>query len=131
MLGPTERDGPLMPQVRNRKPQLVLQLVQGVTADVAQDLMLEVVPHILERIEMGCIPRQHFHAQPLRRSTRQEVLDQSAAMNGRAVPDDQNVASDVLQEVLEKSHDGLVMIGPALHPQQELPMLSQRANGHT
>jgi hypothetical protein len=91
--------------------------------------MLEVPPHILDRIEIRRIPRQPFYLEPLCRILRQEVLDQPAAMNGRTVPDHQDVAGDVLQEMFQKAHDGLAAIGPALHAHQELPMLGQGTDG--
>ena len=58
----------------------------------------------LGRVELGRVGRQGLEAQALGRTLGQEVLDDLGAMEGRAVPDHQQRARDVSQQVLEEAH---------------------------
>lgn len=73
--------------------QLVPELVQGGAADVGEFDVLEVVPDALvEGIEVWGIARQGLEPEPSGSTTGEEVLDRLATVDGRAVPDDRQVA---------------------------------------
>ena len=55
------------------------------------------------RVQIGCIAGQPFQAKPLRTTIGQEVLDGLASVDRRAVPDHQQFAGDVTQQVLQKA----------------------------
>lgn len=64
----------------------------------------EVAPHVFNRIEFGRIGRHRLNLQaPLRSSD--EAFDQGAAMNGRAVPQDENLSRNMPQEVSQEEND--------------------------
>ena len=64
-------------------------------------MSFELAPQIFDRIELGRICRQPLdhHSFPRRRDV---VFDQQAAMNRRAVPEDQNLPGNMPLEVPEK-----------------------------
>ncbi len=118
-----------MPQIGNRQSQLVLERIQRVAADVAYGDMFQGAPHVCDRLEIGRIRWQAFPLEPLRPTARQKLFDDPAAMNGRAVPDHQDLAGDVLHEMLQKPHHRLAALRPPLHAHQQPPLLRERADG--
>lgn len=61
-------------------------------------------PHVLDRVEFRRVSRKTFHDDAL--SGRGDViLDQEAAMDGCAIPQDQNLAGDVPLQMTEKRDD--------------------------
>jgi hypothetical protein len=50
-------------------------------------------------------------------------------MDRRAVPNHQDLAGDVLQQVLQKAHHRLAALRPPLHAHQQLPVCRQRTDG--
>src|SRR6266542_736265 len=73
-------------------------------ADVAQLDALEIGPDAFVRIQVGRIAWQLLQAQPLGTALRQEGFDWPAAMNRRAVPDHEQLAGQVTQQVAEELH---------------------------
>jgi hypothetical protein len=64
----------------------------------------EMAPHVFHRIEFGRIGRQAMDLQtPF--CAGNEAFDQGTAMNGRAVPQDENLSGNMPQEVLQKEND--------------------------
>lgn len=67
-------------------------------------MRFEMPPHILHRIEFRRVSRQPFHHDaPL--GGCHMVFDQHTAMNGCAIPDDQNFSAHMPFEMLEKLDD--------------------------
>jgi hypothetical protein len=91
--------------------------------------MFQIAPHIFDGVEIRRIARQAFQLEPLRTTTRQELLDDPAEMDRRAVPDHQDLAWDVLQQMLQKAHHCLTAIRPPLHAHQKPTLRRQRADG--
>src|SRR5215472_361342 len=81
-----------------------MEIVQVGAADVTQFDVLEIGPDTLVRIELGRVAGQLLEAQPLGAAVRQELLDRPAAMNRRAVPDHQQFAGQIAQQVAEEVH---------------------------
>ena len=83
---------PLVPQPLCGLAQFGAKLRQITTADVLEFDSLEVVPDTLIRVQIGCIAGQAFQMDALGSTTGQKVLDDLTAMDGRAIPDDQQLA---------------------------------------
>jgi hypothetical protein len=71
------------------------QLSQVMAAEIAEFNALQVVPDALVRIQLRRVPRQLLQVQPSGGAVTQEVLDGLAAVNRRAIPDDQELAGDL------------------------------------
>lgn len=74
----------------------------GLGGDQVGDLMgLEVVPHILHRVQLRRIGRQSLHHQASP-GAGQVVLDQEAAMDRRPIPQDEDLARHMPLQMLEE-----------------------------
>jgi hypothetical protein len=71
------------------------QLGHITAAQSAQLDALELVPDAFVGVELGSIPGQLLQVQALGTTLAQEGLDRLPAMDGRAIPDDQQLATDV------------------------------------
>lgn len=85
--------------------QLPAQLVEVVTAAILQLAALEQIPDAFVRIEFRSVGGQAFEVQPLRCARREEVLDGLAAVNGRAIPDHQQLTAHLPEQLPEKGHN--------------------------
>src|SRR5947208_2413727 len=94
---------------------------EGLTADIAQLHALEVVPDALVRVEVRGVARERFEADASSAALSQEVLDRLATMDRGAIPDDQELAGDVAQQMLEEAHDIRALIRPFLHQHEQPP----------
>src|SRR6266511_1621560 len=72
-------------------------------ADVTQFHVLEVCPDALVRVQIGSVARQLLEAQSFGYTLGQEVFDGLTAMNRRTVPDHQQLARNVSQQMLEEA----------------------------
>jgi hypothetical protein len=69
----------------------------------------ELLPEALARIQCRRLRRQALQVKALRRALGQELLDDTTAVHGGAVPDDDHAAWDFTQQVLQKGdHVGRV-----------------------
>ncbi len=84
--------------------QLGSQVRQVKAAEVAQFHSLEVRPQSLRRVEVGSIAGKPLDA--LGGSVSEKVADCVTAVDRRAVPEDEELARDHPQKVLEKADDG-------------------------
>ncbi len=89
------------------------------TADVGQLHALEVVPDALVGVEVWRVAGKLLQADALGAALSQEVLDRLAAMDRGAIPDDQQLAGDVAQQVLEEPHDVRALVGMVLHEHEQ------------
>src|SRR5688500_7309195 len=91
-------------QAADGRADLAAEMMQVRTADVAERDVLEVAPDALvERVAVGRVPGQWLQPQALGRAACQEVLDGLAAVDGCAVPDDEQRAGHVGEQVLEEA----------------------------
>ena len=87
-----------------RRPRRAAQLAEVLGAEVGQFVLLGVAPDVFDRIEFGRVGWQVFQMD-LSVCARHEVAHRSAAMNGQAVPDNQQPSADVPLQVLQKLDD--------------------------
>jgi hypothetical protein len=71
---------------------------------VAQLDAFELLPEPLARIEFGSIGRQTLHMQPLCCPIREELSDGMATVDGSAIPDDDQAAGNLAQQVFQEGH---------------------------
>ena len=90
------------PDPFHRVPQLVPQVREIEAADVVQLDPVELFPQALARIQLRGVGRQALEMQAWRCAVDQELFDGTAAMDRRAIPDDDHPASHLAQQVLEK-----------------------------
>jgi len=101
--------------------EVTSEMGEILAADVAQFDALEVVPDALVGVEVRGVAGELFQADTASTALGQEVLDRLAAMDRSAVPDDQELAGDVAQEVLEEAHDIRALVGVVLHQHEQAP----------
>lgn len=119
----------LAAQPTERKPEFIGDLPEFVTAEIAQGDALEVAPDAFGGIELRRVGRQPFEVQPRGGASGEKVLDRLAAMNGRAVPEDEQFARHVLEQVLQKTHDRRPVHGVGLLADEQPPVGGHSANG--
>src|SRR5215207_2066798 len=88
--------------------------------DILQFHMLEISPDPFVRIEIGRIARQPLQMDAFGPACRQKLLEHLSLVNGGAIPQNQHLARNVPQHVLDKSHDVCSTIGRFLHLHQHL-----------
>src|SRR4051812_33290229 len=89
----------------NRVPQFMPQMRAVEAAHIAQLDAFELFPQAFARIEFGGVRRQALQVQPVGRAVRQERLDDLTTMNGGAIPQDDQAAGDLAEEMLQKGDD--------------------------
>src|SRR5690348_2636265 len=87
-------DRALVAQALFRATQGQGQRGQVRTTEIAKLDALEVVPDAFVWVQLGRITRQALQMQAFGRSTAQEIFDGLAAVDGRAVPDDEQLPAD-------------------------------------
>jgi hypothetical protein len=95
--------------------QLGPQVRQVKAAEVAQFHSLKVRSQSLSRVEVGSIAGKPFEVDALGGSVSEKVADCVTAVDRRAVPEDEELARDHLQKVLEKADDGFGVERLLLH----------------
>src|SRR5215831_14654286 len=98
------QDVALMTQAGGRTAELALELGDVVTASVAQLDPLPVAPDPLIRVHVRRVAGEGLEGEAPGRAPGQEILDDLAAMDRGAVPDDQELAREVAQQVPEEAH---------------------------
>ena len=94
----------MVPEPCSSRPHLGTEVGQITAADVAEFDAFERVPEAFGRVQLGRVGRQGFEVQALGRALCQEVPDDLGPMDGRAIPDHQQLARDVPQQVPEEAH---------------------------
>src|SRR5437868_15291942 len=90
-----------VPQSCNSQPQLLAELFLIRATDVAQLDILQVIPDLFVRVQIGRITRQLLQADLPSRARRQEGLDGLVAVDGCPIPDDQQFAAEVAQQMVQ------------------------------
>lgn len=123
------QDVPLAPQASDGAAELVLEFAQVVTAPVAQFDPLQVAPDALVGVHVWGIAGQGFEVEALSRAVAQEVLDDLAAVNRCAIPEDQELAREVAQQVPEEPYDIGTFEGASPDVEEQAPVRSECADG--
>jgi len=82
--------------------EFAAQMRERVATDVAQLDTVEWRPEPFGSVQVGGIGGEAFEVNPLGGAIRQECLDDTAAVNGRAIPDDHHAAGDLALPVLDQ-----------------------------
>ena len=93
------------PNPFDRVTQLMPQMREIEAAHIAQLDAFELCPQALARVQFGGIRREALQVNSSRGAMRQELLDDVTAVNGGAIPDDDQAAGNLAQEVLQKGDD--------------------------
>ncbi len=113
----------------DRQPQLPAQLIKIMAAAVLELHALEEIPDTLVGVQLRRVGGQALQVQPLRRTCSQEVLDRLTAMNRRTIPDDEQLAPHLPQELAEEGHDRRTSERRLLDMDQEPPIRSDGTDG--
>jgi hypothetical protein len=109
----------LAPQAPHGQLQLDLQFVQIGAAEVAEFDVLEIVPDALVRVEVRRVAGQLLQVEAGGGPLSEEVLDRPGAVDGRPIPEHQELPGEVPQQVLQEAdHRGAPERLPALLDQQ-------------
>jgi hypothetical protein len=99
----TEPSG-LVAEAGGGQADLEAEVGEIAATHIAEFDAFERVPEALGWVQLGRVGRQGLQVQALGRPVGQEVLDHLGTMNGRAIPDHQQLAGDLSQQVLEEAH---------------------------
>src|SRR4051794_30259639 len=105
MTDQTADDVPLVAKSSGSQAQVLLQVIQVGAAHVPQLHVLEVRPDAFVWVEVRRVARQLLKAESLGRTLGQKGLDRSAAMNRRTLPDHQQLAWYMSQQMLQEVDD--------------------------
>lgn len=86
------QNSPSMPQSFFGPPQFVDHLGQVATAEVLEFATLKQVPHAFLRVEFRSISWQALQVEAFASASLEKVLDDLCAMDGRAIPDHEQLA---------------------------------------
>jgi hypothetical protein len=102
--------------------EFAAEMGQIETAHIAELDPFEVTPEPFAGIQLGGISRQALYVKPLSRSIGQERLDDTAAMDRGAIPDDDHAAGHLPQHMLQEGHHVLRMDGTILTVEIQLAL---------
>jgi hypothetical protein len=108
-----------------RQAQFIAELVKCMAHQVLQLHPFQIVPDPFIGGELWRLARHLLQLNPLGAACRPKVLARLAAMNGGAIPADQQLASNMLQQMLQKAHTVWRGEGPLLNLHQQLPRWGQ------
>jgi hypothetical protein len=111
-----------VPQSCNSQAQFMAEFILVMATDVSQLNILQVIPDPFVRVQIGRIARQLRHADLPGSARRQEGLDGLVPVDGRTIPDDQYLAANMAQQMLQEAHDLWSFERVRLHLDQQLPM---------
>jgi hypothetical protein len=128
MLNARFEDVALVPQAGGGAAELAFELGQVAAAPVAQLDLFQVAPDPLVRVRVRGVTGQGFEVQAPGRAVGQEVLDDLAPMDRGAIPDDQELAREVAQQVPEEAHHVRALEGAGQDLQQQAPLRGEAAD---
>ncbi len=109
----------LAPQALDREAQLAAQFREVVTDQVTEFDPLEVVPDAFIRVELRRVGGEPLQLKPSGRSLREQVLDWARAVDRRPVPQDEELAREVAEQMLKKTRAILASEGMVLDLKQQ------------
>jgi len=99
--------------------ELVSQLGEVGAAQVTQLHPLEIVPNALIWIEIGGIAGKGLDMYATRSAVGKELLDSFAFMDRSPVPDQKQLAGDMVQQVVKETDDILARVGSFLGMEEQ------------
>ena len=129
MAHPRADDSALVAEPSEGQAQFVAEVGKRLAADIAQLHVLEVAPEPFVRIQLRSVGRQGLQLQPGGGTLRKEVLHDLRAVNGRAIPDHQQLAGEMAQEMLEEAHHVRPTQRSLLYLHEDLAARCNGANG--
>jgi hypothetical protein len=95
----------LLTQVPSGEAQGVPQFGQVMTTQVAKLHRLQVVPDAFVRVQLRRITGQTFQVKAVGSALSKEVLNRLSMMGGQSIPNEQQLARNLAQQVTQKAHD--------------------------
>jgi hypothetical protein len=108
--------------------EFLTQVSQVPTTPVLQFAAFEQVPHLLLRIELRRVARQAFQMDPFAQWAGEKLFDHICAMDRRSIPNDQQLASDFVEQHPQKPHDIFCFVGSLLHLHEKPSLLGDASN---
>lgn len=109
-----------MPEPRHGATQFLMQLGEIIATDVAELDLLEIAPNPFIGVQLRRIGWELLQMDPRRTTGGQKVPDRLGPVDGRPIPEHQELPGDVPQQVAQEAHHiGAVERLPA-HLQQQL-----------
>jgi len=112
-------DMPLGAETPRRQTQVIAEIMEVRTADIAQVDTFEIGPDAFIGIQVWGMTGQLVQTPPCGTARGKKLFDGPTAMNRRAVPDHQQLARDMPQQVAEKLHDIGTAVRVVLDVQQQ------------
>ena len=122
-------DPPFVAEASGGTAEFAPQVRQVAAAEVPQLDPLEVVPDALVRVQLRRVAWELLQVQPLGPAVGQEVFDRLAAVDRRAIPDHQQLAGDLPQQVLQEADHVQALEGVVLDQQQQPAVRGEAADG--
>ena len=97
-------DMPLGAETPRRQTQVIAEIMEVRTADIAQVDTFEIGPDAFIGIQVWGMTGQLVQTPPCGTARGKKLFDGPTAMNRRAVPDHEQFAGQVAQEVAEELH---------------------------
>jgi hypothetical protein len=110
------------------QPHLPLQLREVLTAPILYLDPLEQIPDALIGIEFGCVAGQALQAEAARGARGEEVLHRRAMVDGRAVPNHEQLAADLAEQLPEEGRNRRTAERMGLHVGEEPAVGDNGAN---
>lgn len=121
-------DVPFVAQATGGEAKLASEVWQVLAGDVAQLDVLEGGPDALVRVEVRGVAGELLELDASGAALGQEGLDRLATMDRGAVPQDQELAGDVAEQMLEEANDVRALVGVLLHAHQQPAIRSDAAD---
>ena len=118
----------MVAQAGERLAQFELEFPERLAHQVAQFVVLEQVPEAIRRVEVWRIGGQSLQMEALTGIGGQEVLDGLAVMDRGAVPEHQQGAGEVLEELAQEAHDLGARDGMGVRAGEDPALLGERAD---
>lgn len=94
-----------VPQPGDGFAQFIVNFRQVMATQVLEFDVLQILPDALSWVQIGRVAGQTLQMNVLGSALRQEVFDHLPMMGGQAIPDDEQLALDVAQQVTQETDD--------------------------
>ena len=121
-------NGFAMPQPFFGTTHLPLDVWHVKTTNIFEFDAFEQIPHPFLWIQLRRIGRQTLQMDTFSSAMSQKIFDHLTPMNRSAIPDDQELAGDVAQEVLQEADDVRALVGMVLHQHEQAPRRGDAAD---
>jgi hypothetical protein len=117
-----------MPEAFFGLAQLVIQVGDALATPVLQFHPFQIVPDALSWVQLWGIAGELLQVNPLGCTSAQVLLHCLAAVDGSTIPDEQQLPSNMPQQVLEEPNYILPSVGSLLHHQIQLAFRSDASH---